>query len=476
MKVQHEIPFEEPEFLLTLLKVLSEMIPITVRGADGKFVFTSEAFLRRLHLTQEDVDGKGSTDLIRENLYGVSSSEVAFETEKDATAFFPAGGREWVYSESKIIRDQDNKIKYVVTTCTTPDEILREIDTLQGKMDRFKFENKLLHDFLIEPNNPPVFYSPEMEKLLSTAIRVAPTDASILITGESGVGKDIISKIIHNNSLRKSKPFVPICIPQMPPALLESELFGYEKGAFTGAKATGKAGLLEVANGGTVFLDEIGDVPLDLQVKLLRVIENRELTRVGGHSVVKLDVRFLAATNKDLRQMVKEGKFREDLLFRLNVINLRIKPLRERKDDIIPLANHFLSLLNRNYEKYHRFSEEVYSMFINYSWPGNVRELRNIVEKLVILSEQKLITPETVQAILDGEDFAQEYARIREKKSTLEAKATRQPSIGDEYKELERQRILNALIQTNGNRKKAAELLNISRSTLYRWLEKEDEE
>lgn len=216
--------------------------------------------------------------------------------------------------------------------------------------------------------------------------KVAKTEAILLIVGESGVGKEVISKTIHKISDRNNAPYIQINCGAIPESLMEAELFGYEKGAFTGA-VTAKPGLLEVANGGTVLLDEIGEMPLHLQVKLLRVIQTKEITRVGGTKTKKLDVRFLAATNRDLKQLAEQGKFREDLYYRLNVIPIKIPPLRERIEDIHPLSQHFLNKYNVKYSVNKRISEEALRVLCEYSWPGNVRQLENTLEQLVILSE-----------------------------------------------------------------------------------------
>lgn len=220
--------------------------------------------------------------------------------------------------------------------------------------------------------------------------KVAKTEAILLIVGESGVGKEVISKTIHKISDRNNAPYIQINCGAIPESLMEAELFGYEKGAFTGA-VTAKPGLLEVANGGTVLLDEIGEMPLHLQVKLLRVIQTKEITRVGGTKTKKLDVRFLAATNRDLKQLAEQGKFREDLYYRLNVIPIKIPPLRERIEDIHPLSQHFLNKYNVKYSVNKRISEEALSVLCEYAWPGNVRQLENTLEQLVILSETEEI-------------------------------------------------------------------------------------
>jgi len=220
--------------------------------------------------------------------------------------------------------------------------------------------------------------------LVETVKKVAQTDTTVLILGESGTGKSLIAKAIHFMSRRKEKPFITINCAAIPETLLEAELFGYEKGAFTGA-TTSKKGKFELADGGTIFLDEIGDMPLSLQVKLLRVIQDKEIERLGGEKVIKVDVRIIAATNRDLKSMVEEGKFREDLYYRLNVVPVYVPPLRERREDIPVLIEHFLENFNSKYGKRVRISPEALEVLMDYDWPGNVRELENTVERLVVM-------------------------------------------------------------------------------------------
>jgi len=226
----------------------------------------------------------------------------------------------------------------------------------------------------------------ETKKLKEKVAKVAKTEANILIIGESGVGKEVVSKTIHKISDRREFPFILINCGAIPETLMEAELFGHEKGAFTGA-VSAKPGLLEAADKGTVLLDEIGEIPLHLQVKLLRVIQTREVTRVGSTKPRKLDIRFLAATNRDLKQMVQEGKFREDLYYRLNVIPIKIPPLRDRKEDITVLCTHFLEKYNKKYAVDKRLTDSAYRLLSEYAWPGNVRQLENTMEQLVILTE-----------------------------------------------------------------------------------------
>ena len=219
------------------------------------------------------------------------------------------------------------------------------------------------------------------------ADKVAPMDSTVMLTGETGVGKEVFAEYIHQNSKRSDKAFIRINCGAIPANLIESELFGYERGAFTGADKNGKMGLFEVADHGTVFLDEIGELPLEMQVKLLRVLQEQEVERIGGVKPIKIDVRVIAATNRNLEEMAKQKKFREDLYYRLMVFPIEIPPLRERKKDVIPLAEMFLGRLNRKYGFEKQFSDGAVRLMEDYSWPGNIRELKNIVERAVIINE-----------------------------------------------------------------------------------------
>lgn len=244
--------------------------------------------------------------------------------------------------------------------------------------------------------------SPAIKKIWGTLQQAAPTDATVLITGESGVGKEIIADEIYRMSNRSSKPFIKVNCASIPLNLLESELFGYEKGAFSGANTSGKQGLFEMADGGTLLMDEIGDMPLDLQVKLLRTIQNREITRVGGTKPIPLDIRFIAATNNDLKKKIAEGTFRQDLYYRLNVIPIHIPPLRERKEDIRQICSHFVELYGKKHNRYLNLNEKHMEIFMMYNWPGNVRELENVIEYLTICSQGNTeIDENMLRGILD---------------------------------------------------------------------------
>jgi two-component system response regulator HydG len=304
-----------------------------------------------------------------------------------------------------------------------------------------------------------VHAGPEMRNISRMVEQVAPSTATVLITGESGTGKEVVADAIHAASPRRLKPMIKVSCAALPETLLEAELFGYEKGAFTGANAR-KEGRFELANGGTLFLDEIGEVPAAIQVKLLRVLQDGKFERLGGTRTIDADVRIIAATNKDLQKEVEEKRFREDLFYRLNVINIRVPALRERKDDIQLLAMHFLKLYaDKNNKPIEGFSEEAMLALTTYDWPGNVRELENAIERAVVFTNGRQI-PLSV--------LPQGVSAFAESRHSLTFK------IGTPLRELERRAIDITLQHTRGDKNMAARLLGIATRTIYRHIERQD--
>jgi transcriptional regulator with PAS, ATPase and Fis domain len=297
-----------------------------------------------------------------------------------------------------------------------------------------------------------------MREVLNFVRRVAASEATtILLEGENGTGKDLVAKTLHYQSLRQAEPFIAINCAAIPDTLLESELFGYEKGAFTDARAQ-KRGIFELADKGTLFLDEIGEIPLMLQAKLLRVLEEQSFRRLGGLKDIKLDLRVVAATNKNLREAVKEGAFRQDLYFRLNVIQILIPPLRDRKDDVLPLTQFFIEHYNRKFKRHiEGVSDQAAKMLLSHDWPGNVRELRNAIERAMILEESSLISTASLPIAISHPDTG-ETAAV--------AASQPFPADGLSLEENERGLLARALEKTNGNQTQAARLLRITRDTL----------
>jgi DNA-binding NtrC family response regulator len=301
--------------------------------------------------------------------------------------------------------------------------------------------------------------SSAMSEVFATIRKVASSTATVLIRGETGTGKELVAKALHETGTRKEHPFVRVHCAALPEALLESELFGYEKGAFTGA-ATRKPGRVELAHRGTLFLDEIGDISPAVQVKLLRVLQERELERIGGTQTIKVDVRFVAATHRDLEAMVAKGEFREDLFYRLNVVPIRVPPLRERGDDVAALAQHFAKELGKaNGKPDITLDRSALDTLRAHAWPGNVRQLQNLIERLVVLGEGATIRREDIERPLGSASLPNAAT------STLDSQ--RGPSLDAHRREAEKEALESALARAKNNRTLAARLLNVSRRTLY---------
>ncbi len=315
------------------------------------------------------------------------------------------------------------------------------------------------------PNSPATKFgeligsAPAMAEVFALAKRVAPCDVSVLITGETGTGKELLARAIHDRSSRSSGPFVALSCANLPDTLIDDELFGHEKGAFTGAEAS-RRGRFEVANGGTLFLDEIGDLPLALQAKLLRVLQQRTFERVGGCQTVSADVRLICATHRDLEAMVCKGTFRQDLLYRLNVLQLQMPALRDRPGDIVPLAEHFLARFASNFGPHvARFSPESLRALTEYSWPGNVRELENVIQRAVALADTSSVELGQLPAQISG------FVHL-----VSEPQATFDTSV----REFKRRLIVRTLKECEGNKSRAARTLKLARPYLHRLMHELD--
>jgi len=324
--------------------------------------------------------------------------------------------------------------------------LVKKIEEKQGLL----YENALLQEKARREGLLVGGRSPAMRKVLELIDKVAPTDATVLVLGESGTGKELVARRIHHTSPRRDKPLVAVHCATFPENLLESELFGYERGAFTGATRR-KVGHFEYADGGTIFLDEVGELPASVQAKLLRFLQERQFTRLGGVEPVRVDVRVIAATNRDLEREVREGRFREDLFYRLNVFPIELPPLRERREDIPLLVEHFLRQRNRPPDV---VSPEAMEALLAYDWPGNVRELENVIERALILAGEGRITPDLLP-------FGRPKAGAK----------VELPDEGVNLEEVERELITQALEKAGWNKAKAAKLLGITRRRLYSRME-----
>ncbi|NPU84419.1 MAG: sigma 54-interacting transcriptional regulator [Syntrophaceae bacterium] len=440
-----------------LTKVLDSLTDIVaVYGPDTRVVMVNRALCDYLRIRPEDWVGKTTRQIISEGYYDKSVVEETIRTRSEVCDIIHGRNGLEALSRCRPIFDEQGELKFLVVTSTVLNELNElklMLDSERRKADQYLREIEHLRKVLLIESDF-VFESPQMKAMLEAVKRISPTECTVLISGESGVGKEVLAKIIHMNSPRRDAPFIPISIPAIPENLLESELFGYEEGAFTGSAKGGKVGLFEIARDGTLFLDEVGDIPYRIQVKILRAIETGEITRVGGIRPLHVNIRIISATNRDMESEVRRGSFREDLFYRLNVFPLKIKPLRERPEDIWPMARHFLARMNQKYKLNKDFTTDALEDLKRYSWPGNVRELRNLVERLTILSHADSITSEDVRTLL-GSHAAEEKTAS---------------SAWEEYTSHERSLILSALKETKGNKSRAAKILNMPRSRLYRKL------
>lgn len=361
-------------------------------------------------VTLSEVVGWHVDDLERNGIISSSMTKEVFRHHKTCNRMVELHTGEVVLATGIPLYSKNGSLCNVLSTSKNVAElrnVLTHLEELASELDEKRSQIDDLRQKVISQENY-VMESPSMQRVERNIQKVAPTDATVLIEGESGAGKEVIADLIFKFSNRKEKPFIKINCAMIPEHLLESEFFGYESGAFTGASRSGKKGKIEMADGGTLFLDELGEMPLSLQAKILEVLQDREIVRVGGVKRIPVDVRIIAATNRDLRSMVADGSFRRDLYYRLNVMTIFLDPLRRRTDDIIPLSNLFLKKCNARFGKSKVFAPSVLTYFLHYHWPGNVRELMHTIEHLVIASDADVITVADVDDVLRGEDSRRE--------------------------------------------------------------------
>lgn len=390
---------------------------IYITDGRAKTIKINKAYETITGLKREDVIGRNMEELENENVISVSGSLMAIREKRVVTLEqeFKTGKKAVITSSP--IYDKEGRIIMVVTNVRDLTEIyhLRE-EMGRKEQEEEKLLQKLQHAQGDLFGSQMVAQDKNTLEALFWADKVSGLDATVMLLGETGVGKEEFARYIFQNSRRRSGSFIKVNCGAIPANLLESELFGYEKGAFTGASKNGKIGLFELADKGTIFLDEIGELPLDMQVKFLRVVQEQEVERIGGSKPIKIDVRIVAATNRNLEEMVKQKSFREDLFYRLMVFPIHIPPLRERRKDIEPLAQLFLGQLNKKYGFRKEFTFEALELLKEYQWPGNIRELKNLVERAVIISSEDLIGPESIP--VETGDSSPKAKRQKQKKDT----------------------------------------------------------
>jgi len=449
---------------LKSVKELSwELDAIIESSYDGIYVTDGQGYTTRVNKAYERITGVKGTEVIGRNMkelvqagfFNQSVTLIVLEKREPATIMqeIKKTGK-YVIVTGNPIFNSEGEIVCVVTNVRD----ITELNTLKNQLEatrdlsnRYYSELQHLRSQQLHLEGM-IVASPEMKTVIEKVKRVSQVESTVLIQGESGVGKEILAKLIHRLSTRADGPFIKINFGAIPENLLESELFGYESGAFTGARKGGKPGLVELANGGTLFMDEIGELPLAMQVKLLRLIQEKEFIPIGSSHVQKVNVRFVAATNKDLEELVKQKRFREDLFYRLNVVPIHIPPLRKRKSDLLPLINHFTRHFNDLYSLNKRLSPDALEMLKNYPWPGNIRELENTIEQLIVMTPGDEISVSDIpESILDKLPPALEINKPLEQ---ILAK-------------IEKDLIFKALCHYQ-NMEKTAEALGIHRTTLLR--------
>lgn len=399
-------PISEIELLadeLNLVKQLDKELDVIIESsydgifvadADGKLMHLNAACGKLLGMTPNKVLNRNAIEVAQEHNLGDIVTGKVIASKKVYSTSYKLKNKTLAVTGSPVFDEKGQVVRIIanVRDMTELSALRQELEQVHRLKDKYLSELSQLK--VQVASNTETFRSEEMQRIYDLAMRVAGVDTPILVQGESGVGKEVLANFIHQNSHRRDQAFIKINCAAIPETLLESELFGYAEGAFTGAKKGGKPGVFELANGGTLFLDEIGEIPASIQVKLLRVLQDQEVTMVGASKPVKYDIRLLFATNRNLEAEVSEGRFREDLFYRINIVPIVIPPLRERSADITILADAYLRRLNQKYGTEKRFSPTVMEQFMAYSWPGNVRELVNVIERLVITCQHDTITPE----------------------------------------------------------------------------------
>jgi PAS domain S-box-containing protein len=437
--------------------VLGDAINNGIYVVDKNCVITAanHAYSEVTGLWEHEFIGKTLDEVLKRFFYNnYSVAEIALRNKKIASGIGRSKrtNRDFLVTAIPVL-DSSGNVSEVISVLRDITESLELQEQLKNSMEKTELYRQELSYYRALEIGAGAFISqsPSMEGVKTMINQVAPVEATIMITGETGVGKEVIAREIHERSRRRNGPYIKVNCAAIPPSLIESELFGYEKGAFTGASGRRKLGFFEMANGGTILLDEIGELPMDLQAKLLRVLQEHEFNRVGGTVPVSCDARVLATTNRDLMVEVERGAFRKDLYYRLCVIPIEIPPLRERVEDIPALVAHFADRFNRSYNTSKEFDEAALEVLARYSWPGNVRELANVVERLMVITPTQKIGGANVQAILgECDEKARGDAALRESLDSLE------------------KRMLIAALKEAGSSHKAARLLGVTQPTVIR--------
>jgi len=451
---------------LDLVKNLNNELDAIIESvSDGIYITDSNADTIRINsayeeitgIKKEEVEGRNMKELVEEGIFSEALTYKVLERKKPVSVIHKIKTGQQILSTGNPVFNEKGDVVRVVTTA-------RDVDNLQSIRSQLKETKKLseryyselekLRQQQLELDNI-VIKSPKTKEVFDLAFQVAKVDSTVLISGESGVGKEIVATVIHDLS-NKDGSFIKLNCGAIPPNLLEAELFGYEEGAYTGAKTEGKPGMFELADGGTLFLDEIGEMPQNLQVKLLRTLQEGQIMRLGGTETININTRIVSATNRNLEELLNDGEFRKDLFYRLNVVPIHIPPLRERREDIAPLIYNFLQKFNKKFNKDIHLSLDVVHALENHDWPGNVRELENLIERLLVISDKSEISldylPENI--------YKDENTKIGFSNNNV-------LGLKEAVAEVEKN-LIKVALKKFGSTHKAAEHLNVSQPTVSR--------
>jgi len=467
---------ERYQFLETVLDNMPD--GVYVLDDQGNYLFVNSSYIRNLHMPKNVLLNYNVHDFVTTGQIDFCISDVVYQEKRQVTMFQDVLDTQ-NFGRSKIrqmvtstpIFDSKGNVSNIVAVVRPLNNLndmyyqasRNEVSTFSGAWP----ENTVAQQDIVA-------ISEQMRKVFATATTVAAVDSAVLLTGESGTGKEVVAQFIHDTSARSKKDMTVINCASLPENLLEAELFGYEKGAFTGALSAGKIGYFEIADGGTLFLDEINSLPLNLQGKVLRAIETKTIQRIGSTTSRKVDFRLITATNEDLYQLVAEKRFRQDLYYRLNVIPIQLPPLRMRKEDIVPLAVHFMNYYSNKYDKVRSFSQQAFNSILEYPWPGNVRELKNFVERLVVMSIGETIEIQHVDSFL-GEapppHFSEHAMTMQSYLPAVDAQLEQMLDAGmslEDYVDRCEREYLTCALKKFPNSYKAAEALGTSQTSIIR--------
>ncbi|MCM8711224.1 sigma 54-interacting transcriptional regulator [Clostridium sp. SYSU_GA19001] len=430
---------------------------ICIVDKNGIVTAINKGYTEITEINEQDIVGKHIEEAIKQGMFNNAVSMLVIKDKKKVTSLATIGkNNKKVLITGNPIFNRNGEVEQVLTVMRDLTELIKLKDKLEKtekKNEKYLNELNYYRNKAVDNRNF-IGESPNMKEIKELIKYVAKTEATILITGETGSGKEVVAKEIHDKSDRRKEPYIKVNCAAIPESLIESELFGYEKGAFTGALNKEKLGMFEMANGGTILLDEIGEMPLNLQSKLLRVLQEKEIMRLGGTKSIKLDVRVIASTNRDLKELIKQGKFREDLFYRLNVLPIKIPALKDRKEDISILAQTFLDKFNIKYGKNKNFDSLAIQALEYYDWPGNVRELQNVIERLTIIDDEKYITYNQVSNIIGNNKIPSD---------NVEDNLLLKDALARVEKE-----IIERALRKYGSTYKAAKVLGVTQPTVFR--------